>query len=71
MTTTTYSSLIKKSICDDLPQSITTTTVLSSVIYTLYKSAVQNQPVQVSQPKPNATQAAKAKPPPQQRQQQQ
>ena len=35
----------------------------------MYKSAVQNKPVRVSQPKPKATQVAK--PPPLQRQQQQ
>ena len=47
MTTTTYSPPAKKSIWDDLSQSITTTTVPISVIptVTLYKSAVQNQPV--------------------------
>ena len=46
-TTTTYSPPAKKSIWDDLSQSITTTTVPISVIptVTLYKSAVQNQPV--------------------------
>ena len=37
----------------------------------MYKSVVQNQPVHINQPIPNATQEAKAKPSPQQRQQQQ
>ena len=57
----------------DLPQSITTTTgpIVATPAAILYKSVLQNQLIQTSQPKPNATQAAKATPSPPQRQQQQ
>ena len=68
--TTTYNPPVQTSIWDDLPLSITTTTgpISATSTATLYKSAIQNQPVHTGQPRPNVIKAAKATPTPQQRQ---